>query len=323
MMTTRTAQPTRLDTRTYVPIHLSTLRADRLLNFDLYIPIKGEMVLYRDKSLSFSSECRRRLFESEVREAFVDLAQRHRFLGYMQEELPAILQDDTIPPGERSAILYATSRMIIEEIFLNPALGENIRRTEWLVDRMVSFLAEGADRFQLLLQVTDEDYQLDSHSVNVCAFALGLGREAGLDDPRELNALGVGALLHDVGKARIDSRVMRKRAPLSHEEFGLMKRHVELGVEVLKETNVVPPKAYIPVAQHQEREDGTGYPEGLAGDAVHVFGKITAIADVFDAMTTARVYRDAMPVFDACKAMISMPLDSGLVRKFIGLLGPR
>lgn len=315
-----TARP---QARKYFPIDLSTLRADKLLNFDLYISIEGEMVLYREQSLSFSEECRKRLLDSKVRQVYVDDAQRHGFLGYMEQELPLLLHDDRIQPVEKASIMYTTSKVIVEEIFLNPTFGENIKRTEALVDNTVSFLTSGGAAFQNLVMLSDHDYKLYSHSVNVCTFALGLGQEAGIRDPAELQALGIGAMLHDVGKTRIDTRVMRKRAPLSREEFELMKRHVELGVEVLKETDAIPPMAYLPVLQHQEREDGTGYPGGLKGDEIHLFGKITGIADVFDAMTTARVYRDAMPTFDAFKAMLSMPLDSGLVRKFIRLLGPQ
>jgi len=312
---------TRASARKYFPINLDTLRADKLLTFDLYISIEGEMVLYGEKSLPLSGEGRKRLLDSKVQQVYVDEAQRHQVLAYMEQELPLLLHDDRIQPLEKASIMYTTAKVIVEEVFERPTVVGNIKRTEALVRNTVSFLTSGAEAFRNLVLLSDQDYTLHSHSVNVCTFALGLGQGAGIHDPPELQALGVGAILHDVGKTRIDTRVMRKRAPLSHEEFELMKRHVELGVDVLKETDAIQPMAYIPVLQHQEREDGTGYPGGLKGDEIHIFGKITGIADVFDAMTTSRVFSDATPTFDAFKMMLSMPLDLGLVRKFIRLLG--
>jgi putative nucleotidyltransferase with HDIG domain len=314
---------TRPAARRYFAINLATLRADCLLNFDLYIASDGEMVLYREKSLSFTEECRSRLMESRVQQLYVDESQRHQFLGYMERELPLLLHDSSIQPVEKASIMYTTSKVIVEEIFENPTFGENIKRTESLVENTVDFLTSGPDAFKNLVMLSDQDYKLYSHSVNVCTFALALAQESGIRDAVELQALGVGAMLHDVGKTRIDTRVMRKRAPLSREEFELMKRHVELGVQVLKETDAIPPMAYLPVLQHQEREDGSGYPAGLKGDQIHVFGKITGIADVFDAMTTSRVYRPALPTYEAFRSMLAMPLDRDLVRSFVGLLGPR
>jgi len=321
-MATSTPKTARPQTHRYFPIDLGTLRTENLLQFDLYIRIEGEMVLYREKSLPFSDDCRTRLLESNVRQIYVDEAQRHLFLGYMEQELPILLHDDQLEPEEKALAMYSTSKVIVQEIFENPTFGENIKRTESLVDHTLAFLTSEPDAFRHLVQLSDQDYQLYSHSVHVCTFALGLAQAAGVKDPVQLQALGIGAMLHDVGKTRIDSRIMRKRAPLSREEFELMKRHVELGVEVLKETDAIPPMAYIPVMQHQERQDGSGYPGGYKGDEIHLFGKITGIADVFDAMTSARVYCDAMPAFLALKSMLSMPLDTELVRSFIRLLGP-
>ena len=108
----------------------------------------------------------------------------------------------------------------------------------------------------------------------------------------------------------------------SHAEFELMKKHVDFGLEILSEMNDIPKAALIPVLKHNEREDGSGYPRGLTGDHIHVFGKITAIADVFDAMTTDRVFRKALRSYDAFKEMLSMPLDRRLLTAFIELLGP-
>lgn len=314
-----TARPAR---ERYFAVNLQSLRVDELLNFDLYIEIDGEKILYRERSLSFTESCRTRLLESRVTKVFIDERQRQQYLGYMEAELPLLLRDERITPEDKAGIVYSTSKAIIEIIFDNPTYGENIKRSEKLVDNTVQLLDSGGEAFHNLVKLSDEDYKLYSHSVNVCIFALGLAREVGVVDEVALRALGIGTIMHDIGKTRIDSRIMRKRTPLSREEYELMKRHVDLGVEILRETKVIPEAAYVPIWQHQEREDGSGYPRGLKGDQIHLFGKISAIADTFDAMTTKRVYRKGISTFETLKAMQTMPLDQVLLRQFIKLLGP-
>jgi HD-GYP domain-containing protein (c-di-GMP phosphodiesterase class II) len=260
--------------------------------------------------------------DNRVKQVYIHESQRHLYLGYMEEELPSLLRDDHIPSAAKAHIVYATSKVIVENIMSNPTFGDHIKRSEKLVEETVGFLTRGQEAFRNLVKLSDTDYKLYSHSVNVCTFSLGLAQYVGIDDPEELTALGIGALLHDVGKTRIDPRIMKKRSPLSHAEFELMKKHVEFGLEIISGMKDIPKAAYIPVMQHNEREDGSGYPRGLMGNKIHVFGKITAIADVFDALTTDRVFRKAFTAFDAFKEMLKLPLDQALLKSFIALLGP-
>jgi HD-GYP domain-containing protein (c-di-GMP phosphodiesterase class II) len=321
-MAQETDTPARVARHRYLTVDLASLRADRLLTFDLYINQEGRTVLYREKSLPFDEGARTRLLESRVKHVYIPESQRTQFLGYMEGELPALLRDAHIPAAAKANMVYVTAKAIAGNIFENPSFGENIKRSEKLVSQTVEFLTDGRDSFHNLVKLSDVDYKLYSHSVNVCTYALGLAQEAGVDDPGELTALGIGAMLHDVGKTKIDPRVLRKRSALSHAEFELMKKHIDYGVEIVKQMPDIPKAAYIPVIQHNEREDGTGYPLGLTGDQIHLFGKITAIADVFDAMTTNRVFQKASTAFEAFSIMLKMPLDQNLLHRFIQLLGP-
>lgn len=306
----------------YFAVDLASLRADRLLAFDLYVYVDGNIVLYREKSLPFSDEVRKRLIEHRVKQVYIPEGQRQAYLGYMEKELPELLRDEHVTSAAKAQIVYSTSKVIAENILANPGVGDHLKRSEKLVEETVGFLTRGPESFRNLVKLSDTDYKLYSHSVNVCTYSLGLAQYVGVDDPAELTALGVGAMLHDIGKTRIDPRIMRKRSPLSHAEFELMKKHVEYGLEILSSMKDLPKAAYIPVMQHNEREDGSGYPRGLSGDQIHLFGKITAIADVFDALTTDRVFRKASTAFDSFKDMLKMPLDQTLLRGFMALLGP-
>ena len=131
------------------------------------------------------------------------------------------------------------------------------------------------------------------HSERVARIALELGQELGLHED-ELSDLYLAGLLHDIGKIGIRDSVLTKEGPLTHEEFEHIKQHVTIGYNILSELH--PIRNLLPgVLWHHERWDGQGYPHGLAGEAIPFLARILAVADSYDAMSTPRPYREAMP----------------------------
>ena len=116
----------------------------------------------------------------------------------------------------------------------------------------------------------------------------------------------VGALLHDVGKIDIPAEILNKPGRLSAEEWALMRSHPEAGVELL--TGIDFPEDVVPVIlSHHEKWDGTGYPHGLAGDAIPLVARILGFADAYDALTTARSYKAGLPHERAMEIIRTMP----------------
>jgi putative nucleotidyltransferase with HDIG domain len=183
---------------------------------------------------------------------------------------------------------------------------------------------KGQSAFLNMLRVMSFDYTVFTHSVNVCTFSLALAHAAGIAKTKELITLATGALLHDVGKARISESILHKPGPLDQSEWQIMRRHPQWGVELMSETDLIPQESYIPISQHHERLNGRGYPDGLGHDDIHIYGKIVAIVDAFDAMTTNRVYRAAEGTFSTLKTMSAQEegFDEPLLRQFIQLMGP-
>lgn len=145
----------------------------------------------------------------------------------------------------------------------------------------------------LIASVDQKDAYTAGHSNRVGIYACLLGREIGIEG-RALDNLGWAALLHDVGKIGIRDAVLGKQGKLDHEEMQHMRSHPRRGVEVLRALPQL--QAALPgVLHHHERPDGRGYPDGLSGTEIPLMARIIQIADVFDALTTARPYRDAMP----------------------------
>ncbi len=140
------------------------------------------------------------------------------------------------------------------------------------------------------------------HVERVTAYALLLADQLGWQGKR-LEALRFGAILHDIGKIHIPENILTKRGPLSAAEWGEIKRHPINGAEMIRDipylTLAVPA-----VRHHHERYDGTGYPDGLAGEAIPLEARIVTVADGLDAMTITRSYRTAMTLAQACEEIL-------------------
>jgi putative nucleotidyltransferase with HDIG domain len=135
------------------------------------------------------------------------------------------------------------------------------------------------------------------HSQRVADLAVSIGRQMQLTDG-DLETLRLGALLHDIGKIGVSDAVLRKPTKLTPDEFEQIKLHPTLGARILKPLKFLDAQLAI-VELHHERPDGRGYPHGLKGDEIPMFARIVHVADAFDAMTSARAYRAALPVANA------------------------
>jgi putative nucleotidyltransferase with HDIG domain len=164
------------------------------------------------------------------------------------------------------------------------------------------------------------DRDIADHQVRVATIACALAREMGWDEER-VQALRVASLLHDVGKLTVSQEILNKPGRLNAEEFFQVKVHAEAGHAILKDIRFPGPIAET-VLQHHERMDGSGYPRGLRGDEILPMARVLAIADVFDAMTSARSYRAALDlkvVLGELEGQAGSLLDARMVRTCVSL----
>jgi putative nucleotidyltransferase with HDIG domain len=176
--------------------------------------------------------------------------------------------------------------------------------------------------FALAKALEARDDNTSSHSLNVTRYSMLLGEHLGLDE-EELRVLSQGALMHDLGKIGIPDNILKKPGGLDESEFEIIKQHPMMTSEILDTLETSDHFAAI-ARSHHERWDGTGYPDGLNGEDIPLLARIVAIADAWDAMTSNRVYRDAMNENIALD-IIEREQDSGqwdpyLVGKFIKLI---
>lgn len=153
--------------------------------------------------------------------------------------------------------------------------------------------------------------------------AFGKRRFDGIED--RLTVLGVGLLLHDIGKLAVPAEILQKPGPLNEDEWQAMRAHPMLGVQILKKAEGISPLARAVVRSHHERWNGKGYPDGLAGDDIHHFARIAAVADVFDALTSNRYYRRALAThegYDFISSRVGEDFDPEVVDVFRSFVSP-
>lgn len=183
------------------------------------------------------------------------------------------------------------------------------------VDEMLgSILNETAILARLTDLRTHDNYTFE-HSVNVAAVALMLGTELELSVER-LRVLGLGALLHDIGKTALSPAILGKAGALTEDEYRYVRQHPQLGYEILRRYEQLDPAVAQIAYEHHERLNGTGYPRGLTLDEIDPLAKIVAVADVYDALTADRSYRKGMPTSKAL-AMLEGDMDSGFERNAV------
>ncbi|MCG0277189.1 MAG: HD-GYP domain-containing protein [Thermanaeromonas sp.] len=232
--------------------------------------------------------------------------QRLRELG-----IPGVyVADDMGPEWEVEDVVSEATRLkalkLVKEI-MEGVKGEKRGNQAALIEPervrevVESIVQELLSRKGIMVNLADiralDDYTF-AHSVNVCILAVITGIT--LKYPRaSLIQLGMGALLHDIGKILIPAEVLNKPGPLTPEEYNIVCRHAELGFEILSKQEGLGKIAPLVAWEHHERYNGSGYPRGLKGEDIHEFAAITAIVDEYDALTADRVYRKAYPAHEA------------------------
>lgn len=192
-----------------------------------------------------------------------------------------------------------------------------------VVNNMCESILRNPDAFLWLRRLKSSDSYSYGHAIDSSSLAIAFGRHLGL--PKNgLRQLGVGMMMADIGKCRLPQELLRRPGRLTDDEFALIQRHVEFGVKILQETAGMDAHSIELVHCHHERFNGRGYPRKLQGRNIPMFGRIAAIVDCFDAITTDRSYAKAISAHDATRRLYDWrghDFQEELVEQFIQSLG--
>ena len=219
------------------------------------------------------------------------------------DELMEAIHDAKLLPLEKAKAVQAHSFTLINNLLENPT-SENIRDAKKGIAEVVDLILSDDKTSLYLLSITSHDFYTYTHSVNVGFLSILLAKALFKNSTaHDMQEMGAGFFLHDLGKVRIDSSIINKPGKLTDEEKEQLRRHPDLGYKILLETDQLTDECKKIVMQHHERFDGTGYPLKLKGDDIHLYGRICSVADVYDSLTSDRPYRQKIPPFSALKLM--------------------
>lgn len=191
------------------------------------------------------------------------------------------------------------------------------------VSRLTDSVVRNPDAMLLVSRLREKSAEVHARSLQVSLYLIVFARYLQLER-EELELLGLLGLLQDVGKTRLPAEIMERKGPLSAEEHNLAKRHVEYSAEILKATPGLPPELPQLALLHHERQDGKGYPRGLKGAEIGLYGSMAAIADTFDALTAVRSYAAALSPSSALSFLYKergAAFHPDLVEQFIQCVG--
>jgi len=279
---------------------------------------------------------RRPRLKTTVAEEQSDGTPQNSVASRMSERLEAIL--GAPPPRE----FYPVSTAVENEI---PVARESHRQTVEVISSLVGELKAGntieldsvretvggmiasivrnPDAFLWLTRLKNKDAYAYMHCVDACGLSVAFGRYLGFSRT-DLENLAIGTLLFDIGKLQLPDSLLKKPGRLTDPELALIRRHVEFGVDIVKEMQGVNQDIISIVLNHHERHDGSGYPRGLAGRKIPVKARIAALVDCYDAIISDRAYSSAISSYDAIQVLYESrdkDFQADIVEQFIQCVG--
>ena len=301
-----TVRPQTNTDKTHHQIPLTTLAPECQVGIKLFLRTgKDRFVLFLNETTILSTTKIEQLKENNVSHLYLNTSDRQGYLNYIKENLSAILANPDLTENDKASIIYETASDITEELFLKPST-ESIEQTRNLVDCMIDTISQSPKTSNLLMMITNQDYYTYTHSINVGIYAVSMMRKA-IPSIREteLKTLGLGFFLHDLGKARIPNSIINKKGSLDQDEWQLMQEHPAMGAKLAQEMGTDDSSIIDIILTHHERCSSSGYPKKLSRKEISMPGKICALCDVFDALTTKRSYKKALSTFEALKIIQS------------------
>jgi putative nucleotidyltransferase with HDIG domain len=237
----------------------------------------------------------------------------------------AIVSRSSAEEFERAKVTLSNASKMMQNMMRDVRLGKQVSldQSEPMIDKIVEVMFSCPSSVLPLAQIKTLDEYTFQHSVAVSALSVAFGKVLGM--PRlEIKQLAMGGLLHDLGKAKVPLHILNKPGKLSEGEFSIMKTHVVETAQLLKNISHLSEVSIDAAAQHHERYDGSGYPNKLKGDEISQHGQMLAIVDVYDAITSIRVYHKALPPTEALRRLYEWSgtqFNPRLVQAFIKGIG--
>lgn len=308
----------------YFSVSPVMLFPEALGDFSVYLWQGGDFVLYTASGQKFTTRHRQVLHKNGVNEVYVQGSEKPLYEKYIERNLGSILLDESMPIEVRTKVFYEASTLVVQDVF-DRKLPSGLRARHFdritnIVKNSIKFLADEKS-LAAVAPFISHDYKTYTHCMHVFIYSVAVFHTYEMTES-EVFEFGLGALLHDVGKAKIPKRILNKRGPLTQAEREIIKEHPVHGVSMC---------AHLPMTQntincilfHHETLDGSGYPAGLMGDNLPQAVRVITLADIYDALTTNRPYAEAMEPYEALSLIrndMRENIDMAVFKRFVAVL---
>lgn len=275
----------------FTKINLELLPQGKPLPFGLYVQsARAGRVMLTEPGRAMDEASARKLIRSRV-DVFILRKDRDHYRALLEERVKETIRGDNVDDHQAAGLAYELSVFAMDEVCRAPT-PENMARAGQDIQFTSDLIMERDQLLISLLEMTATEPGYHNHACNVATFALGLVKGL-IQQGQKHNhtSLAVAFLFHDLGQVITLSELSSQHEPLTPGQREELLNHPAAGADMLREANMLTPEAEICCLQHHERMDGSGYPKGLTGDQIHIYGRIVAIADVFDALTSDRPFR--------------------------------
>jgi HD-GYP domain-containing protein (c-di-GMP phosphodiesterase class II) len=307
-----------------VGIAVETLLPRDALDFDIYIWPSADSppVLYREANYPLEEVDLDRLLSQGVHVVYIPAAKCRSYQQYLRK---VVLRNSRLRPTQRFMLLKKANRAVFESAFRSGVPGRMMEFAEEFGRQLWEVVCDREMVLTHLFAVMDHDYLTYTHLTNVCTYSVALAHWLGIRRPGDIEAIAAGALLHDYGKRHVPPAILNKRDRLTPSEREIIRQHVVAGFTAFCSQENIQWGQLMMLYQHHERLNGRGYPVGLTGEEIHPWAKICAIADVFDALTSARPYRPPDPLEDVLEYLqqrAGNDFDPEMVRCWVAKICP-
>lgn len=229
--------------------------------------------------------------------------------------------DEVLDARETHTRLSSSAEDILQDISRNQKL--ELPALKKAVTPMVDSIIRNPDAFSWLTRMKYKDQYIYNHSVSSSIWAVAFGRHLGLPK-KDLQSLAIGGLLLDVGKTKLPDKLINNTERYNQYEFKLVKQHVQYSVDIVRSISGINDDVIEMVATHHERHNGSGYPKGLSGNMIPIFGKIAGLVDCYDAIISERPFASSISPHDAVKKLYEwrdIDFQAELIEQFIQVVG--
>ncbi len=274
------------DATNYISFRVSTLRGDQKIDFNAYVKINEKFVLYVRRGDSFEGSRLLKLKEKKLKQLFLKPEEENLYRQYLERNIDMAYDKNSGKSiTNRAEIIQGSQQTSAEEVFENPASAASYNSAKQNMEKFVGFLQNENEAFQSMMNIENVDQNIAHHGVTVATLSTLLLQKLNFD-PKQVNLIALGALLHDFDHHHNGLQINRPLSKFTPQELAKYKNHPKAGAEAVKDKRHFDPLVLKIILQHEECIDGSGFPQKLKERDIEPGAIAVGVANAMDRLVT-------------------------------------